>query len=81
MGPYMESLFLTPRMGVLARPLVDNSHRLFMELLPCWAHVTNPSFNQGRFISGEVQLPALYRGGMMDSWQAGSIWVQEPRIQ
>ena len=57
-------------MEVLARPLVDNNHRLFMALSPSRAHVTNPSFNRVGSYGvgwGGGSVTALYEGGMVDS--------------
>lgn len=76
MGPYMEPSFSLTEWECWQGPLVDNNHRLFMELLPCWAHVTNPSFNPGRFISGGGSVTCLGQGRDDGLWQAGSIRVQ-----
>lgn len=67
MGPYMEPSFSLAEWECWQGPLVDNNHRLFTALLPCRAHVTNPSFNPCRFIWGGGSVTALYGGGMMDS--------------
>ena len=76
MGLYMEPSFSLAEWECWQGPLVDNNHRLFMELLPCWAHVTNPSFNPGRFIAGGGSVTCLGQGRDDGLWQTGSIRVQ-----